>query len=769
MALPFTSSASFRARLLAATALGIGLAPAFASAADQPLAVPPVGIEEDAPLNLEPLSTKQTAPIIDTPQTIAVIPQDVFLQQGAQNLTDVLRNTPGITFNAGENGFTSGLSNFSMRGFDSAGSIFIDGVRDSGSYSRDVFNLEQVEVAKGPAADNGRGSAGGYVNLITKTPNLTASASALASFGFDEYDSKNRIRTSVDVNQPLSESAAVRLNAMWQDGGVAGRSVARRDGWGIAPSVALGLNQPTRFILSYQHTEQDDLPDWGVPGAFMEGMFRYDQNLNGKDLRDEFYGLSTDYDLVFADAVLGRVEHDFANGFTISNQTRWSKTDRETVYTLINSYAAATQTVATQRQASARENTSISNLTNLTGTFEAGSVGHTFSAGIEFQREESSAERFPAQTNPGTNAPISVFNPNANRAGLPSFTATQVSEVRVNTIAVYAYDTMEFSPQWQVTGGLRVERYSVEIDSSTVAGAPQGPDTYDLSRTTVGGKIGAVYKPAETGSFYAAIGVSSLPPGSFLSNTDVSREGDNAFPGFSAGMNSATSKVQYSLNYELGTKWSFADNLLNATAALFRTERRNVAMTGIAPNITPVPPVALLGYGKQIVQGAEFGLAGQITPAWTVFGGLLIMDSKRKHSDLLDEGRRLANPGDYGLVRQTNGNELAFSPDTNANIWTSYRLPMGLTLGGGIQYTGASWVGRPDDAERIIPNGLVGELPSYIVANVMAEYEVTPALRLRVNVDNITNEFYAVSTNWPAQRVLLGPGRNFLLTAVAAF
>lgn len=762
-------TASFRTRLLAATTVGISLAPGTGIAAEGPLVVPPVSIEEDALVTPETASPKQTAPLIDTPQTIAVIPQEIFLQQGAQTLTEVLRNTPGITFNAGENGFTSGLSNFSMRGFDTSGSIFIDGARDSGNYSRDVFNLEQVEVSKGPAGDNGRGSAGGYVNLVTKSPHDLAAASAQASYGFDEYDSENRVRLSTDLNQPISDAVAVRLNAMWQDGGVAGRNVAERNAWGIAPSLAFGLGQPTRFTLSYQHTEQDDVPDWGVPAAFMEGMFRHDSAIDGESHREEFYGLAADYDLVFADAALARIEHDFASGLRISNQTRWSKTDRETAYTLIAGYTPATQVLTTQRQANARENTSISNLTNLRGAFATGDISHNYSVGLEFQRETSIGDRFPAQTNPGTNAPISAFNPNPDRAGLSSLAPSQTSEVRVNTIAAYVYDTMEITPQWQVSGGMRLERYKVEIDSSTVAGAPQGPDNYDVARTTVSGKLGAVYKPAENGSFYAAVGVASLPPGSFLSNPDISREGDNAFPGFSAGINSPNAKVQYSLNYELGTKWSFYDNLLTATGALFRTERRNVAMTGIEPSVTPMPPVRLLGYGKQIVQGAELGLAGQFTPEWTVFGGLLIMDSKRKHSERLDAGRRLANASDYGAVLRTSGDELAFSPNASASIWTSYHLPIGLTIGGGIQYMGASWVGRPDDAERIIPNGAVGELPSYIVANLMAEYEVTANVRLRLNIDNVTNEFYAVSTNWPVQRALTGPSRNFLLTALAAF
>jgi catecholate siderophore receptor len=763
--------ALMRQRYLTASAMGLALAAASfgaASAADgsKPVQLPALSVE-DSELN-EPSSPKFTAPLIDTPQTISVIPQSVFLQQGAQNLTEVLRNTPGITFNAGENGFTSGLSNFSMRGFDTTGSIFIDGVRDSGNYSRDVFNLEQVEVAKGPAADNGRGSPGGYVNLVTKTPHLTASIQGSGSFGFDEYDSKNRARVSADINQPISDAAAVRLNLVLQDGGVIGRSVARQEMWGFAPSAALGLGTSTRFIVSYQHTEQDDVPDWGVPAALIGGMLRYDATLDSKALRDNFYGLAADFDHVFADAALARIEHDFASGLTISNQTRWSKTARETSYTLTSTYTAATQVVATQRQANARENTSLSNLTNLRGTFATGSLQHTFSTGIEFAREKSTADRFPAQTNPGGTMLITA--PNPARAGNSALAPTQVATVKIDTIAAYAYDTMEIGSSWQVTGGLRAENYKVDIDSSTVAGAPQGPDAYDVSRTTLSGKLGAVYKPAANGSIYAAVGLAAMPPGSYLSNPDISREGDNAFPGYSAGINSAGAKQQYSLNYEIGTKWDLFDNMLNTTAAVFRTERKNVAMTGIDPSVTPQPTATtLLGYGEQVVQGIELGAAGSFTPDWSVFGGIVFMDSERKHSAFLDAGRRLANPGDYGTVLRTSGDELAFSTNVSANLWTTYRLPFGLTVGGGLQYVGSSWVGRPDDAERIIPNGAAGKLPSYVVFNTLLEYGVTPNVVVRLNVDNITNKLYAVSTNWPTQRVLLGPSRNFLLSTHLSF
>ncbi len=708
-------------------------------------------------VNREASSSKFTAPLLDTPQTLQIIPSEVFAQQGAQNLTDVLGNTPGISFNAGENGFSTGNSNFSLRGFDTSGSIFIDGARDSGSYNRDVFNVEQVEVAKGPAADNGRGSAGGYVNVSTKTPKLSNFRAASVTYGTDEYDSDARQRATLDVNQQLSSGTAVRLNVLVEDSGVAGRELANKSSVGVAPSLALGLDSSTRLIFAYQHLEQEERPDWGVPAAMIKGTFRYDATAARAD-RDNYYGLASDYDDVTSDSLLVRFEHDFSSGVKLSNQTRWGKTDRESRFSSVMGYVPESQEVSTQVQIYDREATSITNLTNLSAEFATGSVRHNLAAGVELSREESEAGRYGTTNLPGTD----VFNPDPNRAPAAPLNPTQVNKVKVDTQAVYVHDTLTFNDYWQLTGGLRAESYEVEINSLTAAGAPSGAlNGYDKSETTVGGKLGLVYKPSQNGSIYAAVGRATLPAGSFLSNPDISRTGGNAFPGFVAG-----AKVQESTNYELGTKWNFYDDRLIASVAYFHTEKSKVAITGRDEGETSD---SLKGYGKQIVEGFEVGISGQITENWNIFGGFVLMDSEREHSEYLDEVRRRANPGDYGSVLRTSGDELAFTPKESASLWTTYEFAFGLTLGGGIRHVGDSWAGRPDDASRIIPNGTFGKLPGYTVANLMASYRFNDHIALRLNVDNVTDETYATSLNWPAQRALLGSPRAYLLSADIQF
>jgi len=757
----------------AAVAAAFGAPAAMAQEILDPITV--VGVRPENQLQ----SPRATAAVEDMPLTVTVIPSDVFEEQGARNLTDVLNNTPGITFNAGENGFATGLANFSMRGFDTSANIFVDGARDSGSYSRDAFNIDEVEVVKGPAGDNGRGGAGGYVNIVTRTPNMQQSYGLSTSYGFDDTDAEDRWRTTLDLNQPLSTTAAARLNVLYEDGGVAGREIASRNTFGFAPSLALGLGTDTRITFAGQFVAQNDRPDWGVPVALVSGMLNYDPTLlsgaDHEDLRDTYYGLNSDFDDVTSSVLRARVERTLSPNLELSSQLRWSHTDREAAYTVPSGYAAATDLVTTQRYAYARENESLSWLNNLSAEFSTGGLQHNAAVGLEYSREQADARAFAVETNPG-GATQPLNNPNPNRAGAFTAAPTERSEVRVNTLAIYAYDTIQLSPQWELTGGLRVESYDVEIDSATMGGVPTGADGHNVSETTVAGRLGVVYHPSENGSLYAAVGVAPQPAAAFLSTSDISRGGDNAFPGYSAGMNSEGADVQQSVNYELGAKWQLFDERLLATVALFRTERQNIAITG-RTGLTTADPISLQGYGVQVVQGVELGLSGNITPEWSIFAGALFMESERDHSETLDLYRCRAQPGDYGLaatnagiaacnaaLHGTRGDELAFTPEFSANFWTTYELPFGVTVGGGVRYVGESFVGRPDDAERMIPNNPVNVLPEYWVANAVVSYDVSDQVTLRLNVDNITDEFYAVSTNWAAQRAMLGPSRSFLLS-----
>ncbi len=703
-------------------------------------------------------SPKQTSPLLDTPQTMTVIPHKIMEEQNATSLTDVLRNTPGISFNSGENGFSTGSTNFQLRGFDASGNIFIDNSRDSGTYQRDMFNVDSVEVVKGAAADNGRGGAGGYINLVTKTPQGRNFYSGEASIGFDAYGTEARKRLAADVNQMIGTNAAVRLNAMLTGGGVAGRQYATNNGWGIAPSFTIGLDSDSRATLSYEHLEWHNRPEWGVPGATRFGMTAANPFAIGAP-RNAYYGLSSDYDNTVYNAVTGRLEHEFANGYVLSNQTRWSRADRSARFTVPTGFVAPS-TVNTQTQFYDRTSVALTNMTNLTAKFATGSFQHTLSTGLELTREQSFANRLNTANPPATD----LFYPDPDRFSGFAYNATETNRISINTAALYAYDTMKINPQWEVNGGLRLEWYTVNIEDKTMAGAPASVlDGYDVSKTQLSGRIGVVYKPQTNGSVYAAFSVSGQPPGSYLSNPDISRTGTNAFPGMVA---SSSGIVNY--NYEIGTKWDILDSKLSLGAALFRTEKTGVPIVGRLPG-EPATANSMRGTETQIVQGLEVSVAGEVLEGWNVFGGFALVDSRRQHSGEMDLVLRTANPGDYGNQFATDGNQLAFTPSFTANLWTTYRFPFGLTLGGGLQHVSSSFLGRPDDALRVIPNGRFGELPAYTVVNAMVAYDLTENVVLRLNVNNIADNTYAVSSNWNGTRVALGAPRTFILSTAVKF
>lgn len=674
-------------------------------------------------------SSKVTGPLLNTPQTVSVIPGTIIQERKATTLVETLRNTPGITFDAGENAFGAGGNQFNIRGFNSVGSVFIDGTRDNGSFTRDVFNLEQVEIFKGPAADNGRGAAGGYVNQVSKTPKLKDFTEIEVGIGFDEYDSEARRRAAFDVNQS-SGVVAARLNAFVQDGGVAGRDVVEANAWGAAPSLAFGLGTDTRAIFAYEHIERNDLPDSGV--AINRSVAQRGVGIEGAgprayvpgNPRDTFFGRTTDYDDVESDAVLARFEYDIAPGVTISNQTRWAEVAR----------SAATSTHPTTLTNPMglfvydRTNESLYNQTNLAARFYTGQFRHTLSTGVELSREEANSKR----------------------------ASNKSADVGIDTVAVYAYDTVKLNRQWEAVGGIRVEHYEVDLVGEDLPG-----NRYSDSETTVGGKLGVVYKPVQNGSLYAAYSLSHLPHGSLLSNPDITRGDANAFPGFVAGAD----PVEFH-NYEIGAKWDFFDGKLSTTAAAFHTVKKNASYP--VPGSGTPPRVV---YGEQVVDGIELGVAGSLTDRWKMFGGLTFLDSERRHGKEVDDALRSGGSNnDYGgspanLTATTNGDELAFTPKFFATLWTTYDVTKEFTVGGGIQYVGESWIGRPDDALRVIKNGVYGKVPDYFLVNLYASYDITDNVELSLNVDNVFDELYLTTANWGANWGYLGAPRTYWLNA----
>jgi catecholate siderophore receptor len=628
-----------------------------------------------------PSSMKFTAPVRDTPQTVVIIPQSVIESQGATSLRDVLRNVPGITYQAGEGGGGLPGDTLSMRGFSATNDIFVDGVRDVGSYSRDAFNLEQVEVVKGPASVyTGRGATGGSINLATKSPHLRESYGAAISGGNEAFK-----RGTVDVNRPISGSAAARLNVMWSDADVAGRDEVHNSSWGIAPSFAAGLAGRTKLTAAYVHQQQDNVPDYGLPWAAFDADPAVDQS--------NFYGLRHyDYEEIRSDAATAQLSHDLSNAFSLRTVARYGRTSRDSAIT-------APRPPNRQLQQRAISNETIASQSALSGGLQTGQIRHTLAAGLEVTRETTRNRNSSQTTNqPQTDLydpdPTEVpFGPMPDNAGNPSRAIT-------STVGVYAFDTAHVTDRIQVSGGARLDRSEVDYRLTTLS---TGAVT-NLGRTdaAVTWNAGAVYKPRPSGSVYVGAGTSFSPSADAASTGPALSDSPTA-------ANNVNLEPEKSRNFEVGTKWDLLGARLSMSAAVFRTEKTNARTR----NLTNEPFILS---GRQRVDGVELSVTGTVTERWSAFAGYAYMDSRIVAS---------ANPVETD-------NNLALVPKRSFSLWTTYELTRQLGIGGGAQFM--------DNVFRNAANTLA--VPSYWLVNGTASYEVNTHLSLRINGNNLTDRAY---------------------------
>lgn len=701
-------------------------------------------------------SPKYTQPILDTTQTISVISKDLFLQQGATTLTEALRNSPGVgTFYVGENGTTSTGDSIYMRGFDTSGSIFVDGVRDLGTISRDVFNTESVEVIKGPAStDNGRTAPTGAINMVSKQPELANGVSASLSYG-----SADQRRVTADWNQAVSNTSAFRLNVMGQDSGVPGRDQVENNRWGVAPSFAFGLGTATRVYVDYMHIKQNNVPDGGVPTIGLPGYSSPDPKrpfLNNAPEVDSsnFYGTTADHDHVTADMFTTRIEHDFNDRLAFHNSFRWGRTAEDYLLTSFMGTAAnlltpnptdpSTWTIARSNPTFKHQaNRIITDQANLTATFETGAITHNLSTGIELTQEKATTVGLAALN--GTTWPAAnLYAPNWDVSGLTYGQTGAYSNAKTNTASAYVFDTLKFAEHWQVNAGVRMDHYNTDYSSMVQCGAKNGPVCGTLPTGSVvpgldaktgdnlwNWKLGVLYKPMPNGSFYLNYAVSAEPPGGntlTLSSSANSQDNPNLQP-------------ERARTYEVGTKWELLDEKLLLTGALYQTTVSNDLVQD---------PVTLLYYqiGQKRVQGVELSAVGKLTENWAVSAGFTTMNAS------VLSGTAVAEDG---------SSDLAYTPKKAFTSWTSYLLPFGLTIGGGARYNGEMQRGT-DSAI-----GTPAYTKAYWVVDAMASYPINKNFDLRLNVYNLFDKDYVAAINKSGYRYTPGTPRSAMITANIRF
>ncbi len=718
-----TFAPSFKRSMLSGALMtgALAISPVLAQEAERtPVQLSPVTVQGQAEGYQAPTevsSPKMTAPLLDTPRSVIVVSEELIKDRGATSLQDVLRTTPGITLGSGEGGTPTGDRPF-IRGYEASTDMFIDGVRDYARGSHETFNLESVEVLKGPSsAYTGRGGTGGSINLVTKAPKAYDFFEGSAGYGTD-----NQWRTTVDGNHAFSETGALRLNLMKMGGDVAGRDGVTIDRWGIAPSLAFGLGTPTRVTLSYSHIENNDMPDLGIP---FKNEANPDRVTPPNVDRDNFYGRhNVDFRENVFDTATAQIEHDLNDKFTVRNVTRYGKTLNHYLMSrpsFDNCKAGAVGLCATEGpgvqftrtdRARWRSSESLVNQTDIFGEFNTGSLKHNISAGVEFSKEDIYSKEMGG--GPGTERD-SLYNPNPNKNYAYNLTyGRKEAAGNIKTRSIYLFDTVEFSEAWSANLGLRYDNFKVD---NTQESRTDNLWNYQL---------GLVYKPAHNGSIYVSYGTSSNPSGENLGQA-------GGADGPAGGNTLHELKPEKSRSWELGTKWDVLDERLSLTAAVFQTDKTDARSTD------PITGDVSLS-GSNRVRGLELGASGAITPKWHVWAGYSYLDPKIK------EYRSGDNVYD--------GKQMKFIAKQNLSLWSTYKVLPQLTVGGGATYMGKRFV---DDSNEY-------NLPSYWRYDAMARYDVNKNLALQLNVNNISNnELYDASHVGIFANV--GAGRSYMLTA----
>ncbi len=682
-------------------------------------------------------SSKLTEPLADTPKSITIIPKEVIQDLGALSFRDLARTQPGVTLGTGEGGNAFGDRIF-IRGFDARNDVYIDGLRDPGVTSREVFAIEQVEIVKGPSSTyGGRGTTGGAVSLISKAPQATNFVAGEIVGGTDATR-----RFTVDVNRKLADTVELRVNGMFTDADVAGRAYTYAWRWGVAGSLAWHPAPTVDVVADYYHLTADGLPDWGVPFDLRtQQPFAVNRN--------NFYGiLKRDFSHATTDIGTFRLEWRPAEGVKLTSKTRYGNSLSSYIATVperpnISDPNPANWTVQANPQNRNARTETWANATEASGEFDTGSFHHSLIGGVEFDHEEivnrpfafASSESVGTIVVPTTIILQNLFHPDANN---PAFNQVRaLSGARAETLVVtkgaYLLDTVDLTPTVKLSAGVRFDDYIVSSDSLSAtpltATAPRQTRTLLRNHSSfVNWNGGLVWKPLPKATLYVSASSSSNPSGEQTDANGVSYGG--------LGATTANLDAERNTSYEAGAKVQAGEGgHVLLTAAVFRTDKTNARV------IDPLSGTSQVLAGKQRVTGVELGASGNLTSRLAVFGGYTFLDAK-----VLATTNPVVAGGPFPNVAR---NSFA--------ILATYKLFDSFTVGGQANYNSARFGGTTI--------ALPSTLPGYWRFDATAKASLTGKIELQVNVLNLTNKtYYDAIYRSATPFTYVAPGRSALAT-----
>lgn len=747
----FPSALLQRLLPLGALAAGFGLAPLAVSAqqAAEPSA-PETGVEvstlrkitvkgkkeadggKDSVRAVTTTLGKGTQELRDVAQSVTVVTEKLIDDRNLDTMKDVLRNTAGISFLAAE----GGEEDIRLRGFplQSTGDVFIDGMRDPAFYDRDTFFLDRVEVLRGSASMLfGRGSTGGAVNQVTKTPRLMNEHQVDVTIGNHRYQ-----RVVGDFNIRTGDSAALRLGVMdtQADNNGAGSSIGKS---GLAGTYRWGIGERDEFALSFFHLDNDNGMNYGMPwirptataGVAETTLLPLDPSA--------YYGMASDKNRGEATTVGFSHVHRFSPSSSLTTKVRLGEFDRDqrasTVRLCTRTVNATTGAVTNPQCPTSNSLANFGDATILTrgtqlkiqnvrnlyaqtdysGRFDALGMRHEVMAGadhaVEFKKvhaqltaAQGGVVPAKATTTVGTEHDGVGIDEGVRRLRL-------ASEYVSRGTGFYAQDLVQVAPMWKVLAGVRHDRLVGEYDTHAIPTNAAGPVTttgYRMEIAAWSQRAGLIFQPSDRMSFHVS------------GATSFNTSGD----AYSLSAQNVDTPPEKAINLEFGGHVASADGQFSARFAVFRTTKLHERNTDPDVNLVTLS-------GKRHVAGVELDLAGRLSSAWEVFGSYMWLPVTK-----IDVAVPCTASATVTCVQaEAQGARPSLTPRHSGTIWTTYQLTPKLRVGGGLNARGS-----------MTPNRNPGwAAPRYVTGDLMAEYAVSQDFTVKANVSNVTNKLYAES------------------------
>ena len=676
----------------------------------------------------------------DIPQSVTVVTEKLIDDRNLDTLKEALKNTAGITFLAAE----GGEEDIRLRGFalQATGDLFIDGMRDPAIYDRDTFNLDRMEVLRGSASMLfGRGSTGGAVNQVSKTPRLIDEHQVDLTLGNHKY-----VRATGDFNIKTGESAALRLNAMATkaDNNGSGASLDKK---GMAVAYRHGIGEQNEILASLYHLDNNNGINYGMPfiaptrGASNRVLLPLEP--------DAYYGAASDYNKSSGTiATLGHT-HRFSRDSELKTQVRVGQFERDqrsgairfctqntnaetgvvtnpqcpTAVSLANFGANTVLTRGNHLKIQDMDN--VHAQTDFNTKFEGLGFKHELIAGADVSREKRTvyAARSAAQGG------VTITKPTTT-VGTPDDGAWVNESSRV----------LRVNNQYVAQGvgayvrGLRYDHLTGDYDSFGLPNDAPGPvtaESYRMKVSEMSQRVGVLFQPTALHSFHASAG------------TSFNTSGD----AYSLGASNVDTPPEKSINLEIGAKLDSADKRFTTRLAVFRSTKLNER------NTDPDLPVVTLS-GRRHVAGFETDISGRLTPQWEVFGSYMWIPVAR-----VDNAAPCPVTG--ACTQSTPGERVgdrpSLTPEHSGTVWTTYQLTPKLRVGAGLNFR-----------SQQKPTRVEWNVPSYVTGDLMAEYKFDfDRLTLKANLSNVTNKLYADQL-YPAHYIP-GAGRTLQVTASLKF